>query len=119
MTKLHGGTYYRTVIKNVRLIVKCGICGHKQRLQFHHIKPTKLNGDSRGSSRRAYDIVKHPDCYIPLCYFCHQKVTSKELFIIEHKNDWGWMTLWWQRESPYLRFDWLGNDRMVGLINVI
>jgi hypothetical protein len=74
--------YYRNIMKNIRLIVKCGICGHKQRLEFHHIKSTKLNGEGRGSSLRAYDIIKHPDCYIPLCYFCHQKVTSGE-YVIE------------------------------------
>lgn len=81
-SSLHGKNYYRTVVRNLRLIVKCGICGHKQKLEFHHIKPTKFNGASRGSNRRWIDIVKHPDCYIPLCYFCHQKVTRFELKII-------------------------------------
>ncbi len=81
MSNLHGKNYYKTVVKNLRLIVKCGICGHNQKLQFHHIKETKLNGEGRGSNQRAYDIVKHPEAYIPLCYFCHQKVTSEELNI--------------------------------------
>jgi hypothetical protein len=89
MSSLHGKNYYKTVVKNLRLIVKCGICGHKQKLQFHHIKPTSLNGDSRGSIQRYYDIVKHPDCYIPLCYFCHQKVTLGEISISrEGIGDW-------------------------------
>jgi len=66
--------------------VKCGICGHKQKIQFHHIKPTKVNGESRGSNQRAYDIVKHPDCYIPLYFFCHQKVTLGELVIANAFN---------------------------------
>lgn len=75
-------SYYQNLIRNLRLIVKCGICGHKQKLQFHHIKPTKLNGESRGQNKRFRDIVAHPDCYIPLCYFCHQKVTLGEWAII-------------------------------------
>lgn len=82
VSKLHGKNYYKTIIRNVRLIVKCGICGHKQKIQFHHIKPTSVNGDSRGSNHRYYDIVKHPDAYLPLCYFCHKKVTSKDYMII-------------------------------------
>jgi hypothetical protein len=73
--------YYQNLIRNLRLIVKCGICGHRQKLQFHHIKPTKLNGESRGQNKRFRDIVNHPDCYIPLCYFCHQKVTSDAIEI--------------------------------------
>ncbi len=81
MSGLHGRNYYKTVVKNLRLIVKCGICCHKQKLQFHHIKETKLNGDGRGSNHRYYDIVKHPEAYIPLCYFCHQRVTSFEYSI--------------------------------------
>lgn len=68
-------------LRNLRLIVKCGICGHKQKIQFHHIKETKVNGIGRGLWRRAKDIRDHPDCYIPLCYFCHQKVTLREIQI--------------------------------------
>ncbi len=83
MSSLHGKNYYKTVVKNLRLIVKCGICGQKQKLQFHHIKPTSLNGDGRGSNHRYYDIVKHPEAYIPLCYFCHKKVTSGDIRIFE------------------------------------
>ncbi len=83
MSNLHGKNYYKTVVRNLRLIMKCGICGHKQKLQFHHIKVTKLNGEGRGSNQRAYDIVKHPDAYIPLCYFCHQKVTSADIIIFK------------------------------------
>ncbi len=75
--------YYQNLIRNLRLIVKCGICGHHQKLQFHHIKPTKLNGESRGQNKRFRDIIANPDCYIPLCYFCHQKVTSGEILIHE------------------------------------
>jgi len=74
--------YYRNYLINLRKIVKCGICGHKQKLQFHHIKSTKLNGVGRGLDRRARDILRNPECYIPLCYFCHKKVTSFEYIII-------------------------------------
>ncbi len=76
-----GTPYCRRYLINLRKIVKCGICGHRQKIQFHHIKPTKVNGIGRGLNVRALDIMKHPDCYIPLCYFCHQKVTSGELSI--------------------------------------
>ena len=87
MSNLHGKNYYKTVVRNLRLIVKCGICGHKQKLQFHHIKETKLNGEGRGSNQRYYDIVKHPDAYIPLCYFCHQKVTLG-YYILERHDEY-------------------------------
>src|SRR5712692_10064260 len=77
-SSLHSKNYYKTVVINLRKIVKCGICGQKQKLQFHHIKETKLNGNNRGSNHRYMDIVKHPEAYIPLCYFCHKKVTLGE-----------------------------------------
>ena len=92
--------YYKNIIRNVRKIVKCGICGHRVRIEFHHIKPTKLNGMNRGSADRAYDIIKHPDCYIPLCYFCHKKVTSDEYHIqydddgIYHNTDSDYEWIW-------------------------
>ena len=73
--------YYKNFLRNLRLIVKCGICGHKQKIEFHHIKPTTLNGQGRGLWRRAKDIREHPDAYLPLCYFCHRKVTAGEIAV--------------------------------------
>jgi hypothetical protein len=93
MRNLHGKNYYKTVVRNLRLIVKCGICGHRQKLQFHHIKETKLNGEGRGSNHRYYDIVKHPEAYIPLCFFCHQKVTSEEIIIMNDTD--ANIPMWW------------------------
>lgn len=52
----------------------CVNCGSKQELQFAHILPTRLCGrNSRGSSERYYDILKHPLAYVLLCRLCHNK----------------------------------------------
>lgn len=55
----------------------CEVCGDlggiPTTLQFHHIKPTALNGRGRGLNRRAKDIRDNPDCYILLCPACHHK----------------------------------------------
>lgn len=55
-----------------------------------------MNGHGRGLWRRAKDIRDHPDCYIPLCYFCHLKVTSETIDIrynilgqLQWTNIWG------------------------------
>lgn len=106
-SNLHGKNYYKTVVRNLRKIVKCGICGHRVKLQFHHLTETNLNGEGRGSNHRYYDIIKHPQAYIPLCYFCHQKVTLETLFIIRHTNQYGWITLWYSTSSTF-RLDWIG-----------
>lgn len=50
---------------------KCIICGKKKRLEFAHIKPTKLSGRGRGSKHRYLDIKKNKDCYVLVCKGCH------------------------------------------------
>ena len=51
---------------------RCFECNRKvKRLEFAHIKPTGLNGRSRGFERRYLDVLRHPDCYMPACKKCH------------------------------------------------
>lgn len=50
---------------------ECAICGTKRKLEFAHIKPTKLKGMSRGSKQRVLDVLKYPGSYWLLCKPCH------------------------------------------------
>lgn len=50
----------------------CEDCGSQEKLEFHHILPTKLHGAGRGSQNRLYDIQKHPLNYRLLCHKCHE-----------------------------------------------
>lgn len=51
---------------------ECIFCHNKVNLHAAHIKSTGLNGKSRGLDRRFRDVIKHPDCYKPMCKQCHQ-----------------------------------------------
>lgn len=56
----------------------CYLClkakGFNFKLEFHHIKPTGLNGQGRGFDNRIKDILANPDSYILLCRKCHEKM---------------------------------------------
>jgi hypothetical protein len=45
-------------------------CGNI-RLEFAHIKPTSINGSSRGLSKRLLDIQSNPECYSLMGKICH------------------------------------------------
>ena len=51
-------------------------CGSTSQVEFAHIKETPLRGRARGLDRRYRDILKHPDCYLPLCRPCHIAFTK-------------------------------------------
>lgn len=42
------------------------------RLEFSHIKPTKLRGRSRGRADRYHDIKNNPECYVLRCRRHHR-----------------------------------------------
>lgn len=87
--------------KRLNLILEhgdiCYLClkvkGFNRKLEFHHLKPTGLNGEGRGFDNRIRDIVKHPDSYILLCRKCHEKAHGfkgdrpKDLVIKWHSTD--------------------------------
>lgn len=54
---------------------KCGTCGRPSgddvKLEFAHVKKTRIKGRSRGSLHRYYDIKKHPEAYLLECWDCH------------------------------------------------
>ncbi len=53
---------------------QCGACRKKlNRLnaQFAHLKPTGLDGGSRGSWNRLHDIMSNPTSYALMCLSCH------------------------------------------------
>lgn len=57
----------------------CGTEGTEYKpLEFHHIKPTGLNGMGRGMSDRAKDIKEHPESYKLLCIGCHHRAHYHE-----------------------------------------
>ncbi len=52
---------------------KCERCGGPPPFQFHHVKPTGLNGQGRGYNRRVLDVLNNPDAYVMLCEECHRR----------------------------------------------
>jgi hypothetical protein len=56
----------------------CAVCGLHVNLEFHHVKPTGLNGPGRGMQNRAVDILKHRDSYILLCNYHHMLVHRQD-----------------------------------------
>lgn len=78
---IHSGTdTAKRFFRALRSITHCyGPGPHDGRLEFCHIKPTTItpNGRGRGMWSRMNDIVKHPDCYIPLCANCHKTLDGK------------------------------------------
>ena len=53
---------------------KCAACGKKldrRNAQFAHLKPTGLDGRSRGSWHRLHDVMANPTFYIIFCFGCH------------------------------------------------
>lgn len=51
---------------------ECQECLMTVNLEFAHKTPTGLNGDSRGSFTRIYDVIKYPECYMLLCKEHHK-----------------------------------------------
>jgi len=58
----------------------CRDCGADEGLQFAHVKPTELNGCSRGLTRRCLDVLRHIDCYVLLCDECHKEFDKRVPF---------------------------------------
>lgn len=50
----------------------CKLCGDRSAVEFCHIVATGLRGSGRGQYRRWLDVVRNPDCYLPMCRFCHE-----------------------------------------------
>jgi len=49
----------------------CWLCLETGKIQFHHLRETKLTGNGRGRKERYYDILNNPECYFPICKECH------------------------------------------------
>lgn len=57
---------------------KCGICQEDiDKLQFAHIKPTKLSGEGRGLQKRYFDIKHNPDSYFLTCKDNHDIIDGR------------------------------------------
>ncbi len=61
-------------MKQLRLLFggHCKRCGGNKQLEFAHLQPTGLDGESRGSKERPRDIKKNMDKYELLCRPCHK-----------------------------------------------
>lgn len=75
---------YRNLLE-IAFFNKCWFCGKIKeycgKLQFFHIKATKLNGRGRGFYARMLDIIKNPCSYGLACDECHNKFDSGFLMI--------------------------------------
>lgn len=47
-------------------------CETNEQIEAAHVVPTGLKGEGRGLDRRYRDVLKHPDCYRPMCKRCHR-----------------------------------------------
>lgn len=56
---------------------QCRRCGSRLKLEFAHVKETKLRGRSRGQMHRYCDIKRNPDAYELLCWNCHREFDKK------------------------------------------
>ena len=56
----------------------CIWCGSDE-WGFAHVRPTPLGGRGRGRSARYYDILRHFDCYRPMCRLCHKEYDDGEV----------------------------------------
>ena len=54
----------------------CTLCHSTLSMEFAHIIPTKLDGRERGSYKRVFDVKSNLDCYLLLCYSCHDLVDN-------------------------------------------
>jgi len=59
----------------------CRKCGHRSKLEFAHVKKTKLTGiTGRGKCKRLYDIKNNLGSYILLCHGCHRQFDRDHKF---------------------------------------
>lgn len=72
-------THHMTLLK-IKFGGKCVMCGYgktvPEKLEFAHIKPTKLNGEGRGLNRHYNDIKKNPSHYVLVCKRCHRTIDN-------------------------------------------
>ena len=76
--------YMKKYHKKIRLQLvtefggQCSDCGETGKLQFAHMKPTKLFGRSRGFWQRINDIRNNRKSYRLLCIKCHMKMDDED-----------------------------------------
>jgi hypothetical protein len=76
---VRGNAWYRAKLDELRRLRgnSCERCRGQGPFEFHHRRPTGLNGMGRGQNRRVLDILHHPRAYIMLCVPCHRKEHAK------------------------------------------
>lgn len=62
-------------------------CPITSKLEFAHIKPTKLSGRGRGSKERMRDIRDNPTCYRLLCSYHHTIFDSTNVGLSSDSNN--------------------------------
>ncbi len=56
---------------------RCVWCGSEENVDAAHIRPTPIEGKSaRGMNARWSDVIKHSDCYRPMCHKHHRLFDS-------------------------------------------
>ena len=85
-----GNDWYR---KNRNKLIEefggeCQNCGEENRskLEFAHIKPTKVSGYGRGSNRRILDVMKNKDKYRLMCNLCHDAFDYDHPEVLAERN---------------------------------
>ena len=73
-----GSKQARPILEKLRIIRgnKCLQCGNMGKLDFAHVRPTRVSGRGRGMDSRMRDIRHHPNDYILLCRKCHLVLDS-------------------------------------------
>lgn len=73
----------KTAFLMLRALQCCSVAGCLEEPEFAH-KPDSengsgLNGRGRGRNKRYFDIINHPECYLPLCQPHHKAYDRGEL----------------------------------------
>jgi hypothetical protein len=77
MNQANGRVYIRFEV--LRQLQLCSVAGCLEPVEFAHKNETGVNGRGRGKRKRFYDIVNHPECYLPLCHDHHKLYDRGEL----------------------------------------
>jgi len=77
----NGRVYAR--FEALRKLQICSVPGCLELVEFAHRHDSEngsvLNGRGRGKRKRFYDVINHPECYVPLCKPHHKSYDKGEI----------------------------------------
>lgn len=71
----------RRKFRELRALNTCCVPGCLEPVQFCHKAETELKGMGRGRKERFYDIVKHPEAYLPFCKTHHRQYDKGQIHV--------------------------------------